>query len=43
MTEFEMDPMAYNDMSMCGITATQLSEYDGRRTKGEETPALLGE
>lgn len=22
------DPMAYNDMSMCGITETQLAEYD---------------
>lgn len=26
MTEFEMDPMAYNDMSMCGITETKVSD-----------------
>ena len=35
MTEFEQDEMAYNDMAMCGITATKLSEYEnGRREKG---------
>lgn len=31
MDEIIKDPMAYNDIRLCGITETQLEEYEERR------------